>query len=496
MTTRLKTACVLMVLLVLCAAGEVRGAGYFEQGKTYYVYKKYDKAKEMFLKAVENYEHGDSYYFLGEIEKLQENYKQAMEYYQKAAILKNTTGKYKKNAYWNLVVIAEMSGDYDYLIKTCQYLWEKMNDDGARKKIETLINKLLWTENKEALAHYKEGVELKSSGKAEDAAGKFKEALAIQSDFLAPKFELGMIAYKNENYREAVRHLSDIAAKIPYYSEVNLILAEIHFKSREYEQAIENYNRALQYGFNSSGTKYLIYTKRGTSSYNLGKYEDAKIDIRDALSINGNALEAHLLLAGINIKLNDLDGALKSLIEASRISGSNPVVLYQIGNIYHKKNDQRHIRYFDRLFDVVMDDKKSINDPYLKAFTLLIREHYEKKNYPRVLEIFPALPRSGMDSGIALMAARSYYFRNRFDKSIEIFEGLSLGMEDRYLLCSAYARSENIDKARSILSSLVQNDEYLQKARKDPRLNKILLLMEKEKQGNEKGTGSGVRVKN
>ncbi len=89
------TSAALTAILIISFAEISYSRGYFSRGKTYYVYRKYDKAKEMFLKVIEKHEHGDSYYFLGEIEKLQGRYREAMEYYQKAAIL-NTTKKYKK----------------------------------------------------------------------------------------------------------------------------------------------------------------------------------------------------------------------------------------------------------------------------------------------------------------------------------------------------------------------------------------------------------------
>jgi len=67
-------------------------AGYYDQARRYYIYKKYDKAKEMFLKVVEKSDHGDSFYFLGEIEKIQGNYDESEKYFL-TCITKNTTRK-------------------------------------------------------------------------------------------------------------------------------------------------------------------------------------------------------------------------------------------------------------------------------------------------------------------------------------------------------------------------------------------------------------------
>jgi tetratricopeptide (TPR) repeat protein len=85
-------------MIILVSAGPLL-AGYYEQGRSFFVYKKYDKAKEMFLKATEKREHGDALYFLGEIEKIQGNFKTAEDYFARCVASGSTTGKYLKNAY-------------------------------------------------------------------------------------------------------------------------------------------------------------------------------------------------------------------------------------------------------------------------------------------------------------------------------------------------------------------------------------------------------------
>ncbi len=52
-------------------------AGYYEEGCKYFSNKKYDKAREMFLKSIEISNDGNSYYFMGEMEKNEGNFDQA-----------------------------------------------------------------------------------------------------------------------------------------------------------------------------------------------------------------------------------------------------------------------------------------------------------------------------------------------------------------------------------------------------------------------------------
>lgn len=459
-------------------------AGYYNRGRTQFVYKNYDKAKELFLKAVELHDHGDSYYFLGEIEKLQKNYKQAMEYYQKAATL-HTTKKYKKNAFWNLIVLAEMSGDYDNLVKTSLYLWEKLKDNGAKKKIEGIINKSLWTDNQEAIAKYKAGIRLKKRKKFDEADIKFHEALSTEPAFLAPKFELGMYAYKNGETSTALHYLEDISEKIPFYAEVHMIMADIYFNNRNYEKAARHFNSAIEYGFIKGKTRYLLRLKRGTSYYNTGDLEKAKEDIDYAVNYNKKSPEPLLLLSAINIKLNDYDSALKALLKASKIDSNNPVIIYKIGSIYYRKDDWLSVSYFDRLFDIIARGKKKSNSRYTRAFEILAEKHFTKKNYSRVLEITGLLKDELNNYKILLIRAKSYYYTSQYDNAVDIFEKLSLDNENKFMLCKAYYLSKRKEKAEELLNSLISDDEYYKKAQEHSFLSKLVEKIEKEKREKE-----------
>ena len=57
-------------------------------------------------------------------------------------------------------------------------------DAAARQKIESLINKLLWTDSSEAVDKYNEGIGLKKNGKSEEALSRFNEAIGIDRDQL------------------------------------------------------------------------------------------------------------------------------------------------------------------------------------------------------------------------------------------------------------------------------------------------------------------------
>ena len=471
---------ILSASLALISASAPLFAGYYEQGRSYYTYKKYDKAKEMFLKAAETSDSGDAYYFLGEIEKLQGKYREAEEYYKTAIAKKNISRQYLINAYWNAVVLAEQREDYESVIKLCREMWQKTGEGGARQKIESLINKLLWTDNSDAIDKYREGIELKKNGKTNESLSRFYDSLRFAPSFLAPKFEIGMIAYKSGDLDLTASYLSEIAASIPFYTDVRVILAEIYFTRHRYQAAIDHYGKILEFGFIDSAAEYRIRVKLAICYYNTNDFEDSEKEIEKALLFRGKSVELLLLLSAVKIKTGKYDEALKALHKAKSADPENPEVLYQLGSIYYKENDARYGSYFDRLFDLV-SGKKSHQPKYTKVFIILAKNHLENKNYSRVIGIIKALDEKSQSYETSLLAAKAFYHLKKYDEAIDYFEKISLGNEDKYLLCKAYALSGRREKAKSILHELFYAGEYLSKAKQDPALAGIAQEIEKDK---------------
>jgi tetratricopeptide (TPR) repeat protein len=445
-------------------------ADYYGQGRQYYMRKNYTKAKEMFLKAADPGGSGNAYYFLGEIEKLQGNYKEAEEYYKTAITKKNITRQYLVNCYWNAIIMAEQRNDYENVVSICRSMWQKTGDAAAKQKIESLINKFLWTDNNDAVEKYNDGIELKKKGKSGEAQNKFHDALSIDRSFLAPKFELGMIAYKEGNLDQASSYLEDIASRIPFYAEVQLVLADIQFSRHNYRSAIEHYDKVLEFGILDGAADYRIMIKRGTCYYNMDDHESAEKDIEKALRYNPKSAEAPLLLSAIKIKLGKNDEALKTLQQANASNPDNPEIQYQMGSVYFKENDTRYVSCFDKLFSLV-GSKKDYPSKYRKVFIILAKKLYEDKKYSRAITILKILDEKSQTFETRLLAAKARYYLKEYDNAIDLFEKLSLGNDDKFMLCKAYALSGRREKARSLLTELAAAGDYLSRAKQDPILS-------------------------
>lgn len=471
---------ILLTFLFLVVLSSDLFAGYYEKGCSYYVYKNYVKAREMFIKSTETSENGNAYYFLGEIEKIEGNYDKAKEYYQ-AAISRKISRKYLRLAYWNLIVLTEQRGDYLGMVRSLKVFWEKTHDGGAKQKVEKLINKLMWSNNSKATETYKQAIKLKKNKKIDKAITVFNEAISHDNSFLAPKFEIALIEYRQGKLSNAVTYLNEIVGKIPFYAEIQLLLGDINFKNQNYRDAIENFDKAFEFGFLSKKTKYLIYFKRGTCLYNTGDYEDSSSDITEALKIRPSATGPLFLLSAILIKKENYKEALRTLHKLQKQNPTSPEIIYQIGSIFYKTGNEKYVSYFERLLGSVKNKKSDIPKKYFKAFIFLSKKYYERSHYSKVINTVKVFPEDSLDHDTSLITAKSYYHLGNYPKAIHYFEKISLNDDERYLLCRAYAINRMETKAKELLYRLYYNDTYFKKALADNALKKIALEIDKEK---------------
>ncbi len=472
-----KRTVAITIVISLLAADQVM-ARFYEEGRRHYMRKEYGSAKEMFLKAAKSEGSGNAYYFLGEIEKIQGNYHEAEEHYKSAIAQRSTSRQYLINSYWSALVMAEQRHDYGSVVAICRSMWQRTGDSAARQKIDTLINKLLWTDNTAAIEKYQEGIAQKKKGDRDAALKAFQSALALDSSFLAPTFELGMLAYNGGKLDQASGYLENITARIPFYAEVQLVLADIHFRKFNYRAAISRYDSALEYGFIDPAAEYGIRLKRGTSYYNLDDYTGAEKEIELALRRRPGAVEALLLQSMVQIKLGKYDNAMKTLQRANAADPDNPEVQYQIGSIYYRESDGRYITHFDRLFSLAgtSEDRPS---KYNRVFIILAKHHYENNKYQRAIIILNSLGGQAHGYETQLLLAKARFGAKEYDASIELFEGLSIGTEDKYMLCRAYAASGRREKAKALLLELSVTGDFLSRAKLDPSLSTLVREIEK-----------------
>lgn len=454
------------MLIILITPALEAGSRYYSLGRRYYTNRNYTKAREMFIKDIELSKRGNSYYFLGEIEKKEGNFEKAEEYFLEA-IDKYLSKSYKKNAFWNLIVIAEQRGDYSGTIKYCKLAYEKNKDDGARSKAEGIINKSLWSDNAQAVSLYKKAIKYKNRNKPEEARKLLLKALDEDPEFMAPRFELGAYYYRKGDNSKSWEYIEPVVKAIPFYAEAAIIAGDIAFTRKNYEQAAIYFKAALDHGFLGSKTEYVLHIKKGTSNYKTGNYQEAEKDFRELLAMGNRSSRLLSLLSATLIRQNREKEALTFLTRLYKNNPHNKSLIVQIGTIYYRLDDDQYSYYFNRLFQICKKDENCGNR-YDQPFKILLKHSHKTGNHSRVISLYKHLTSSSRTHEISLLAAHSAYKTGRYDMSVEILEGLSLQKEDSILLAKSYVRAKRNIKARIYISELIQQYGQDESIVKDP----------------------------
>ncbi|MCL1911490.1 MAG: tetratricopeptide repeat protein [Leptospirales bacterium] len=475
----------LLTFLFIILYAQTAFANNYARAVSLYQSKRYEKAKETFLKVIKTHENGNALYYLGEIEKIEGKYKEAKEYFKRAVKAKAINISNLKSAYWNIASIEEQWGEYENLALTYHEIWNKMKDEAARQKIDGLINKLQWSKNSNAVSEYNKGIEMKRLSKTEEAASHFKEALKNDPLFIAPKFELGILAVQSGDMDAAEANLSPVVSKIPFYAEANIALGDVYFNKRKFSSAHSCFERAVKFGFLNSQTRYHINIRKAQCYYHEGSFAKAEESALAAASLAPEQIEPLTLISAACIKQKNLEKAIDILQKAQNIQPNNTDVLYQLGGIYYSKKDERYLANFDKLFNLTKEKPKP---PYPRIIPIIVNAHYKQKNYDRVNEILATLPEE-QNSELAVIKAKSFYYTSQYDKAITLFRGVSaIANEDKLLLASAYARTRQNDRATDVLQPLMDNAELKAKALRDQFLAPLAREIERKNLGQQKQT--------
>ena len=459
-------------------------ASYYQSGMRLFMHKRYDEAKVQLEKAVEaDPSHGNAYYFLGEVERTLGDLDRATVCYQKA-VDGTISRKFLKMAYWNLIVLTEKRGNYNELVKSLKIFWRKTGDGGAKNKVEKLINKSIWSDNVEAVEKYNLGMRQKRKS-TEEADRNFREALALDSRFLAPRFEIGLIHYGKGELPGAVNNFREIVSRVPFYGDVHFLLGNIYYNQGEYGNAIEHLSRAIDFSLVGKETEYYMYLKRGGSYFKRADYQKAEQDISLANRLKPGDMDPLLLLAAIHIKQENFDEALSSLAVIEKSRPSDPNVLLQLGSIHYRKNDRRYVEYFERLFNVLSSEKKFVPSGYNRAMELLAEAHFEKLHLEQARRVIDFIPEDRWDTALRLTAARTAYGLKDYESAVKHYEKIHLRSEDSAYLAAAYTKTGKTGMAKSLVERYYYDNGFMNHARKHGDLKRIIGDIEKSRKDKE-----------
>jgi len=208
-------------------------------------------------------------------------------------------------------------------------------------------------------------------------------------------FQKGLSYYKQKQYQRAIEEFEKIVQQIPDYESGHRILGDCYLQTREYDKAVESFREALRlknenyvsyYGlalayFNSQrfgealetldeGEKYArsprdryqLYKTRGSTQYNLERFDRAISDLEKAISIQrGNPAE--LVQLGIAyFRTGRYSKAAQVLEQAVALDPGSPSAAEYLGRIRYREG-------LDLLEEGTYDEAASLLRGYVRDHT-------------------------------------------------------------------------------------------------------------------------------
>ena len=268
--------------------------------------------------------------------------------------------------------------------------------------------------------------------------------------------------YNEGKSSDAAQQFRMITDKVPFHSTAQLLLGEIYYSNKSYQEAIDALTHAVDYGFIDKTNRFDVYYKISASYYNLRDYEKSLQYAHEALSLKGGDFDTLMLLSAVDIKLEKYDEALSSLSKLSAIDPNNADIQYQLGSIHYKMGDtDKYTAAFSKLFAIISKES-SYSPKYQKAMVLLSTYEYNLKSYKRTTEIIDIIPADSRDYETRIIHARSLYQIKEYARAASVLESISLQNEDKFLLCRSYVKSGNREKGKTLLASMILYNNTLQ----------------------------------
>jgi len=352
-------------------------------GYCYYKQNDFENAIAQFNKIIDGNDGvaQNAYYHLGESYLKTDKKQQALNAFKTASEMEFDL-KIQEDAYLNYAKLSyDIGNPYQSVPDVLSGFMKKYPNTPHKAAIETLlINSYITSKNyKEALvlleknkspenkqAYQKvtffRGLDLYTDGEIQEALAMFKKSIAEprNAKFTARAlFWKGETEYTLDNFKEAMLSYKQFlgyeeAKATPEYKNVHYNIAYTHFKLKEYEQAITNFQSHIDANKTDKTRLNDSYLRLGDCNFVSSKYWPAMEAYNKALEMKGvdadyAAFQKAISYGFVNRndkKIDDLNALLKNFPKSQYRDDA----LFELGNTYTNENkSDLAIKTFDQL---------------------------------------------------------------------------------------------------------------------------------------------------
>jgi tetratricopeptide (TPR) repeat protein len=198
----------------------------------------------------------------------------------------------------------------------------QINLGNSRGAIEPLRRALAADPN-HALAHAYLAVCLQDVREGKAAVQSIGSALALAPEHWYVQFAAGRIALQQQRYQEAEKHLDDARRTASWNAPVYRHLADLYRQTKRAGTALE----VLEEGLGQCPGDVGIISEIGTELLNRGHLELAEIRALEALSLDPESIDAHVVAGYVRLWQNCRAEALDHALSALSINAAEPAAV-------------------------------------------------------------------------------------------------------------------------------------------------------------------------
>jgi len=225
---------------------------------------------------------------------------------------------------------------------------------------------------------------------------QWSEALAHlqRAERIAPAMEgvrlnIGLVYYREGNYRSAIPMLQSVVEKSPT-EQARYLLGLSYFFIGDYKPALATLEQNWE---QQSGDLIYLYVL-GISAEQSGNRQVSDRAFERLLQIGGDSAEFHLLKGKAYLNRGQPEDAIPELDKAASLNPKLPFVHFNLGWAYAKKRDYNRARQ-EFLEDLSLEPDVPYNYEQLGAMDLYLGKYQEaERYYKEALDRDPRLPNS------------------------------------------------------------------------------------------------------
>ncbi|MHA1227377.1 MAG: CDC27 family protein [Candidatus Hodarchaeales archaeon] len=342
--------------------------------------------------------------------------------------------------------IYSKQGNISKQIKTLENAWKKHSDS---VKIPIELARALYKDEKP------------------DKVEKVLNKALKQAKSADPGLVLGQYFLDEKEYDRALEVYNKVLDRFPnsYYAAYGIGVA-YHAKNK-WSNALESYKKAAIM-FRPNKPPQSLYVNMSRVLKQLGKYKEAIDTLYKAKKLGKTTIEISLLLAELFLENKRPDRALRALEDAKNLDKNNPTIPFYIGlTLLELKEKERAKEEFKR--SLILDPQ--FYESKLQLALLLTEEKQWNEAYRLSSDVVKINPNH---TAARRLAAKLAFDLHKFKESIEYIKPVVIEktqLDDLELLLRSWVMRNEPDKAKQFMKSEISLNEDL----KDQMRSKIFL---------------------